>query len=73
MRQHIVPVDARRARRGKMVAGENAHDGRLAGAVGTEQPDDLARLHAEGDPLHRLEGAIAFDEALRFDHAGPAI
>ena len=43
---------------------ENFNRRRLAGAVRTEQAEDLARVHFEIDSLHRFESAVRFAQAL---------
>jgi hypothetical protein len=37
---------------GREEAGQDAHRGGLAGAVGAEEADDLALFHLEGDVVH---------------------
>ena len=50
--QHLCP-----ARRGMQQAGEHLQRGGLAGAVGTHEAHELARLQGERDLRHRLDGA----------------
>ena len=40
---------------------------RLAGAVGAEEAEDLAGVHLEVDPAHRLDLVVALDEAVDRD------
>ncbi len=49
-------------------AGEDAHGGGLAGAVGSEEAQDLARLHLEGDVLYGLQVAVVLHQMRDFDH-----
>jgi hypothetical protein len=41
---------------------------RLAGAVGADERDDLARLHLERDAVERLHGPVRDDEVLDDEH-----
>src|SRR5262249_51277532 len=54
---------------------EDAHGGRLAGAVGAEQAEDLARPRRETDAIDRVDHAAAqvaegLGEGLDVDHSG---
>jgi hypothetical protein len=49
-------------------AGNGARDRALAGAVGAEQCDDLARLDVEINAAHRGDGAISDLQAARCQH-----
>ena len=49
-------------------AGDHANGGGLAGAVRTEKPVNLARLHLEADAIDRGERAVALDETSDRDH-----
>src|SRR5262249_58870455 len=51
--QWIMTGDAHLARGGREDAREDAHGGRLAGAVGAEKADDLALANAEGGSRDR--------------------
>ena len=44
--------------------GGHAEAGGFAGAVGTQQADNLAGVDLEIDPIHDLAPAIVFDQAL---------
>src|SRR6185369_6070495 len=65
---HVVAAHARRARAGLEEARDHAHGGGLAGAVGAQQPEHLARFGAETQRVHRREGTIASSEQFGFDH-----
>ena len=52
----VVAVDPHRPQAGREDAGDDAHGGALAGAVGPEEADDLAARHLEGDVL---DGGVA--------------
>src|SRR5262249_2703818 len=54
---------------GRQVGGEDAHDGRLAGAVVAEQADDLVLLDLEADVVDRHDGAEELAQVLDVDHA----
>src|SRR5713226_10084591 len=43
---------------------------RLAGAVGSKEPDDLTAPHLKADPVDRPYHSVAFDQALRLDRNG---
>ena len=49
------------------VALEDLDGRRLAGAVGTEQPEDLAALHGEVDPADGLEVAVGLSQTVDLD------
>ena len=51
----------------RMDAGQRAQRGRLARAVRTDQPEDLAALDGEGEVLHRDKGVVVLREAGDFD------
>ena len=55
------------------VALEDLDDGGLAGAVGAEQPEDLALPHREAQTADRLEAPVRLPEPLDGDrrHPGP--
>src|SRR5262249_51181861 len=55
------------ARRHK--AGDDAHRGGLACAVGTKKAEDRTLFSLEGDITHRDEVAVAFGQILYLDHA----
>ena len=61
----VVAEDLDRARGHLRQTGRAVDQGRLAGAVGAEQAEQLARLDLERDPLQRLDsGRVAFDQIL---------
>ena len=62
-----VAADADRARVGRQVAGEDAHRGGLAGAVGPEEPDDLAAGDGEAQIGDRSHTRVSFYEVVDFD------
>ena len=47
---------------GRLVAGQDLHQRRLAGAVFAEQPVDLARRQLEADVVQHLHRAEALDQ-----------
>src|SRR5207237_7272721 len=51
----VEPPDARASRRRLGERGENPDAGRLPGAVGTEEPEDLTFTDAQVDPGHGLD------------------
>src|SRR4029077_6336995 len=71
--EDVEPGDNRFAFRGRHVAGQNPHRRRLAGAVGAEEPEDLAALDAEADVVDGGHAAVAFREVLNLDHGGTPI
>ncbi len=52
----VAPVPHAAARRA-LEPGDAFHERGLAGAVGTDQPDDLALVHVEVDASERLQSA----------------
>src|SRR4051794_27838311 len=50
-------------------SGDDLHGSRFAGAVGTEKTDNFARRNSEGNILNRGNAAIAFENALEFQHS----
>jgi hypothetical protein len=66
--EHVEAGDARRALRGRQVAGQDAHGGGLPGAVGPEEAEDLALLDPERDAVHRRRPAVALRQVLDLDH-----
>src|SRR4029077_2741615 len=56
--RHIDPVEDDAARVRPVRAGERPQQRRLAGAVGSNQRDSVARRHLERDLTHRLEKAV---------------
>ena len=65
------PADPRRARRDGHQRGQHAHGGRLAGAVGPEEAEDLALGHLQVDAAHRVDrpapAGELLDQLLRFN------
>ena len=48
-------------------AAGHAEAGRLAGAVGAEQPDDLARIDLEIDAIDDATASVSFHQAANFE------
>src|SRR5439155_13194801 len=69
LRHHVVAGDLGHAAGGGQVAGEDAHGGRLAGAVGAEKAHDLAAADLEADAVDGQHGAEVLGEVLDADHA----
>ena len=59
--------DDRLALSRRHVAGQDAHGRRLAGAVWSEEPEDLSALDAEGQVVDRSDAAVAFGEVLNLN------
>ena len=51
---------------GSDLPGGHAEAGRLAGAVGAEQADDLADIDLEIDAVHNLAAAVKLHQPARF-------
>ena len=66
--EDVVAVDARRAPGRGDEAREDAHRGRLAGAVGAQEADDFATTNLEVDLVDRTERAEALAQLVRVDH-----
>ena len=69
----ITAADAGRAGGRRQERGEHPQGGRLAGPVGTEEPDHLAGIDRERDPVDGPDdpprrGAVMFDQIHDFDH-----
>ena len=66
------PEDGGPARVGAQNGGEDAHGGRLAGAVGAEQPEDRPLLDGERHPVERAHVALGedLDEVVRLHGIG---
>src|SRR5262249_18624525 len=64
----IVASHAHLPRSGRKDAREDAHRGRLAGAVGTEEADDLALAHREADAANGLDRAEALRDVAQLEH-----
>ena len=69
-RVQVLAEVADRAAVGQGDADEHLDGGRLAGAVGAEQSDDLALGEAERDPVHGSEGAIVLGEVVDVEDGG---
>ena len=67
----IVPGHDRRAAGGRHQRGQHADERALAGAVGSEQAEDLAALDLEADVIHRQQRAETLADA--FDVDGGAV
>ena len=63
----VEPGDARGAGVGLQQRRQHAHRGRLAGAVGAEQPEHGARRRLEVDAVERPDVAEGLDEARHAD------
>ena len=57
---------------GRQIGGQDAHDGRLAGAVVAEQADDLVLLDLETDVVDGQDGAEIFAQIFNVNH-GPTV
>src|SRR5579883_2668400 len=60
----LAPFEAHPSAIGRIKAGDDIDAGRLAGAVGADEAEDLAWLQMEGQPVQRAEAAEALDEPL---------
>src|SRR3954467_15360082 len=66
----VVAGDRRRAACRSGQRAEDLDRRRLAGSVGTEEPEDLAGLHVEADTVDRREVAVALRQAGHTDGVG---
>ena len=66
----LVLLEADGARGGQERAGDAVEAGRLAGAVGPDEAQDLARPDLEGDRVQRGEAAELLGEPVDREHAG---
>src|SRR2546428_62399 len=66
----VVSGDTRRAPSGTQQRGEQMDGGRLTGAVGPEEPEELALPHLEVEVVERADRAEVFAEAAGFDRGG---
>ena len=66
--ENVMAGDAGGAAAGREVAGEHAHGGGFAGAVGSEKADDFAFSDAEGNVVHGGAADESFREVADFDH-----
>ena len=69
-RAHWHAVDRDGAAQRRLRAGQRSQRGRLAGAVGAEQGDDLPRLDLEVQPAHHRDPAVAGVQVLGGEHRG---
>jgi hypothetical protein len=63
-----VVTDRHGAGIGAQQAGRDVHRGALAGAVRTEQPEDLAAPHVEREVVDGDAGAIALHDVRQGQH-----
>jgi hypothetical protein len=63
----IVAHDAQHARIGAHQAAERRDERGLARAVGSQQGEELARLHGKGDPIERVEASVALADVANLD------
>ena len=66
--EDVVAVDPRRPAGRRDEAREDAHRGRLAGAVWAEKADDFAAPNLEVDLVERAERPEALGQVVRVDH-----
>ena len=71
--EDVEPGDDGVAFRGRHVAGQDPHRRRLAGAVRSEEAEDLPALDAKAHVVHRGHPAVAFREVLDLNHGGSPI
>ena len=67
----VAQVDARHAQRaagGRQQAAQHPKRRRLAGAVGSEQPEDFAAMDFKADVIDRREGPETPDQIVYLDH-----
>lgn len=64
---HVLVVDADRARRRLLDAGDEAEQHRLAGTGRSEDDDDLARIRGERDVVQHLVGLEGFRDRGEFE------
>src|SRR5690606_39452165 len=71
----IDAVDLHGAAIGEQQPGDGPHGGALAGTVGPDEADELARLEGKGEVVHRSELAVLLDQAIDdergFGHSQP--
>src|SRR5262245_42279599 len=68
--EDVETVDGGGAGGGRQEAGEDAHGGRLAGAVGAKEADDAATRHVEGDITNGGVIAVELGELFDVNHGG---
>src|SRR5215475_5669882 len=64
----VAAVDGDVATGGRVEPENQAHRGRLAGAVRPEEARHDARSHAEAEPVDRALRAVVLREVARLDH-----
>jgi hypothetical protein len=69
--EDVVARDPRRALGRGEVAGEDPHRRRLPGAVGAQEAEDLALVHAERDAVHGRMAAVTLGQIFDLDHGTP--
>src|SRR5205823_8796555 len=65
---HVVAEDVDLSAVERLEAADEVEDGRLAGAVGPDEPQDLALVDGEVDAVHRGDAAVALGQAIRLEH-----
>src|SRR5439155_5946989 len=68
---HVVPVEPDGAGVGLEDVGDHPDERGLAGAVGAEQGEDLARRHVERDAVHDRAPVVALQYVADFEHGIP--
>jgi hypothetical protein len=66
--EHVESRDAHRALGGRQEAGDDAHGGRLPGAVRAEETEDLPGHRRERHVLNGREVPVALRQVRDFDH-----
>ena len=66
--EHVEAGDGGLALGGRHVAGDDAHRGGLAGAVGAEKSEDFARLGAKTHIVDGRDRAVMLGKVLNLDH-----
>ncbi len=66
--EHVVAGDDRFSVCGRHVAGQHAHRRRLAGAVGSEEPENLPALRLEAHVIDGRDRAVSLREMLNLNH-----
>src|SRR5262249_17438734 len=69
--EDVEAAHANGARGGRQEPGDDTEGGGLAGAVWTEEAEDLSRMGGEGEVLDRCEVAVPFAQVRDFDHVIP--
>jgi len=67
---HVVAHDADMAGGGREETGDAADSGGFAGAVGSQETEDLAGLRGERDVVDGGDLAVSFAELVDCDHCG---